>query len=186
MARHASLVTAAVAFVLIIGLASSGAAQVATSAGQITLANTVTLAPTWFDPAETPGVITPFLTLYALHDALVKPMPGNAWAPSLAESWTVAKDGLAYEFVLRRGVRFHNGDLLSAEDVNSPSSGTRSHRGPIGACGWPSTWRSIARGSATPSISGTGGQRRASFPGISSSTGRRRHTRTIRPRPGDS
>src|SRR5262252_4497362 len=86
-------------------------------AGQITFAITVTLAPTWFDPAETPGVITPFLTLYALHDALVKPMPGNAWAPGLAESWTTSKDGLTYEFVLRKGVRFHNGDLLSAVDV---------------------------------------------------------------------
>jgi len=74
-------------------------------AGQVTFAATVTLAPTWFDPAETPGVITPFLTLYALHDALVKPMPGNAWAPCLAESWTMSKDGLAYEFVLRKGVR---------------------------------------------------------------------------------
>ena len=38
----------------------------------------VSLAPTWFDPAETPGIITPFMILYALHDALVKPMPGNA------------------------------------------------------------------------------------------------------------
>ena len=47
----------------------------------------MSLAPTWFDPAETPGVITPFMMLYALHDALVKPMPGNAWTPSLAESW---------------------------------------------------------------------------------------------------
>src|SRR6266446_6407945 len=55
--------------------------------------------------------------LYALHDALVKPMPGNAMAPSLAESWTVSPDGLSYEFVLRRGVMFHNGDLLTAEDV---------------------------------------------------------------------
>ena len=27
---------------------------------------------------------------------LVKPMPGNAWAPSLAESWTASKDGLTY------------------------------------------------------------------------------------------
>lgn len=35
---------------------------------------------------EPPRVITPFMMLYALHDALVKPMPGNAWAPSLAES----------------------------------------------------------------------------------------------------
>jgi len=85
--------------------------------GQITLAVHVSLAPTWFDPAETPGVITPFLTLYALHDALVKPMPGNAWAPCLAESWTQSKDGLTYEFVLRRGVRFHNGDPLTADDV---------------------------------------------------------------------
>ena len=55
--------------------------------------------------------------LYALHDALVKPMPGNPLAPSLAESWSVSPDGLAYEFVLRRGVRFHNGDPLTAEDV---------------------------------------------------------------------
>jgi peptide/nickel transport system substrate-binding protein len=85
--------------------------------GQITFAVHVSLAPTWFDPAETPGVITPFMTLYALHDALVKPMPGNAWAPGLAESWTASKDGLAYEFVLRKGVRFHNGDPLTAEDV---------------------------------------------------------------------
>jgi len=85
--------------------------------GQITIAVNVTLAPTWFDPAETPGVITPFMMLYALHDALVKPMPGNAWAPSLAESWTASKDGLTYEFVLRKGVKFHNGDAFSAEDV---------------------------------------------------------------------
>ena len=57
------------------------------------------------------------MTLYALHDALVKPMPGNPWAPSLAESWTASKDGLTHEFVLRKGVRFHNGDPLTAEDV---------------------------------------------------------------------
>jgi peptide/nickel transport system substrate-binding protein len=57
------------------------------------------------------------MTLYALHDALVKPMPGNAWASSLAESWMASKDGLTYEFVLRKGVRFHNGDALGPEDV---------------------------------------------------------------------
>jgi peptide/nickel transport system substrate-binding protein len=85
--------------------------------GQITWAVHITLAPTWFDPAETPGIGTPFMMLYALHDALVKPMPGNAMAPSLAESWSLSKDGLVYEFVLRQGVRFHNGDPLTAEDV---------------------------------------------------------------------
>jgi peptide/nickel transport system substrate-binding protein len=77
----------------------------------------VSLAPTWFDPAETPGIITPFMVLYALHDALVKPMPGNPMAPSLAESWNASPDGLVYEFVLRKGVKFHNGEPVTAEDV---------------------------------------------------------------------
>src|SRR6266511_5857024 len=62
--------------------------------GQMTWAIHVTIAPTWFDPAETTGIITPFMFLYAMHDALVKPMPGNAMAPSLAESWTVSSGGL--------------------------------------------------------------------------------------------
>ena len=89
----------------------------ATPEGQLTWAVHVSLAPTWFDPAETPGMITPFLVLYALHDAMVKPMPGQPVAPSLAESWSVSKDGLVYEFVLRKGARFHNGDPVTAEDV---------------------------------------------------------------------
>ena len=37
--------------------------------------------------------------------------------PSLAESWTMARDGLSAEFTLRQGVRFHNGDPVTAEDV---------------------------------------------------------------------
>src|SRR3989442_8379464 len=86
-------------------------------AGQMTWAVHFSLAPTFFDPAETPGIITPFLVLYALHDALVKPMPGKAQAASLAESCSGSPDGLVYEFVLRQGVKFHNGDPLTAEDV---------------------------------------------------------------------
>jgi peptide/nickel transport system substrate-binding protein len=85
--------------------------------GQMTWAAHISIAPTWFDPAETPGIATPFMILYALHDAMVKPMPGNAMAPSLAESWSASPDGLVYEFVLRHGVKFHNGDLVTADDV---------------------------------------------------------------------
>jgi len=85
--------------------------------GQMTWAVHISLAPTWFDPAETPGIGTPFMILYALHDAMVKPMPGNAMASSLAESWSASKDGLVYEFVLRQGARFHNGDPVTADDV---------------------------------------------------------------------
>src|SRR5438552_1390759 len=86
--------------------------------GEMRWALYVTLAPAWFDPGEvTGGFLTPFWVLYALHDALVKPMPGNLMAPSLAESWTVSADQKAYEFKLREGLKFHNGDPFTAEDV---------------------------------------------------------------------
>jgi len=85
--------------------------------GQMTWAIHVTIAPTWFDPAETPGIITPYMFLYALHDALVKPMPDNPMSPSLATRWTESSDGLSYDFELRQGVKFHNGDPFTAEDV---------------------------------------------------------------------
>src|SRR5215831_1695735 len=86
-------------------------------AGTMTWGVHVTLAARWLDPSDTEAFITPFMVLYALHDALVKPMPGGDNTPSLAESWTTSKDGLTYEFVLRRGVKFHNGDPVTAEDV---------------------------------------------------------------------
>src|SRR5215471_17397625 len=98
---------------LTLGLAAPAAA----ADGQLTWGVHVSLAPTWFDPAEAPGIITPYMIYYALHDAMVKPMPGQPAAPSLAESWTVSKDGLVYEFVLRKGVKFHDGEPLTSEDV---------------------------------------------------------------------
>jgi peptide/nickel transport system substrate-binding protein len=102
---------------LVAALLVPAAPGAAAPEGQMTWGVHITLAPTWFDPAETPGIGTPFMVLYALHDALVKPMPGNAMTPSLAESWSVSKDGLVYEFVLRPGVKFHNGETLTADDV---------------------------------------------------------------------
>ena len=85
--------------------------------GTLTWGLHVTLATRWLDPSDTEAFITPFMVLYALHDALVKPMPAGDNTPSLAESWTASKDGLTYEFVIRKGVKFHNGDHVTAEDV---------------------------------------------------------------------
>src|SRR5213076_2980110 len=109
------LIIALIALVYVTPAAAQARAD--TSGSQMTWAVHVSLAPIWFDPGEHTGNITLMMVLYALHDALLKPMPGNALAPALAESWTAAKDGLSYEFVLRRGVVFHNGDPFSADDV---------------------------------------------------------------------
>ena len=102
-----------------VGLMAGGArsSSAADAQGQLTWGIHVSLAPTWFDPADTQGIITPFLVLYALHDAVVKPMPGNPMAPCLAESFSASEDGLSYEFVLRDKAKFHNGDPVTAEDV---------------------------------------------------------------------
>jgi peptide/nickel transport system substrate-binding protein len=100
--------------------AAIGAAPRAAGAapqGELRIASHVSLAPTWFDPAETAGIITPFMMLYAMHDAMAKAMPDDQMAPCLAESWTMAPDGLSYTFTLRKGVLFHNGEALTADDV---------------------------------------------------------------------
>jgi peptide/nickel transport system substrate-binding protein len=103
---------------LMAGLAT-GLARPAAAApsDQLTWGVHVSLAPVWFDPAEASGIITPFLVLYALHDAMVKPMPGNALAPSLAERVTASEDGRTYDFALREGAQFHNGDPVTSADV---------------------------------------------------------------------
>src|SRR6516165_4796032 len=63
---------------------SSGLAAPAAAApeGTMTWGVHITLASRWLDPAETEGIITPFMVLYALHDALVKPMPAGINTPS--------------------------------------------------------------------------------------------------------
>jgi peptide/nickel transport system substrate-binding protein len=85
--------------------------------GQLTWGIHVSLAPTWFEPAEASGIITPFMVFYALHDGMVKPMPGKVLAPSLAESFAASEDGRSYEFVMRDGAKFHNGEPVTADDV---------------------------------------------------------------------
>src|SRR2546425_1351804 len=88
-----------------------------TPAGEAVMAWPVTIAPSWFDPSTLPPQITPFGIMFALHDALVRPLPGQKMGNGLAEAWAESPDGLSYEFKLRGGLRFHNGDAVTAEDV---------------------------------------------------------------------
>jgi len=115
MTRRLSLVLAAGLAGAVLLAAPSLHAQTKPE-GEMRWALYVTLSPVWFDPGEVAGQLTPFWVLYA-HDALVKPMPGNLLAPSLAESWTVSPDQRVYEFKLREGLKFHNGDPFTADDV---------------------------------------------------------------------
>src|SRR5256712_6920958 len=108
------VVIVVVAFVL--GVPAVGSAADA-PVGTMTWGVHITLASRWLDPGETEGISTPFMVIYALHDALVKPIPSGFYTPSLAESFTQSKDGLTYEFVVRKGAKFHNGEPVTATDV---------------------------------------------------------------------
>ena len=118
MKRWKKFASAAILSCLIAAGGAGPAAAQTKPEGEMRFALYVTLAPAWLDPGEVIlGNLTPFWMLYALHDALVKPMPGNPMAPSLALSWTMSQDQRTYEFTLRQGVKFHNGDPFTAEDV---------------------------------------------------------------------
>ena len=96
---------------------SASTVAVAAPSGKVTIAWHVTISPSWFDPSTAPPQITPFGMLYAIHDALVRPYPGHKMGPSLAESWQESQDGKTYQFKLRPGLKFHNGDPVTTEDV---------------------------------------------------------------------
>jgi len=86
----------------------------------------LTIAPTWFDPSTAPPQITPFgMLTHSRRDG--RPLPATD-APSLAESWKESPDGKVYEFTLRKGLKFHNGDPITAEDVKFSSSAPRHRR----------------------------------------------------------
>ena len=67
---------------------------------RLTLAFDTSIAPAYLKPAETTWIAAPLVFLDALHDPLVKLLPGNYITPCLAESWTESADGLVYEFKL--------------------------------------------------------------------------------------
>ena len=69
------------------------------------------------DPSIGGWTNTADMQMRLLHESLLKPMPDGMYSPCLAESWTTSPDFKVYEFKLRKGVKFHNGDTVTAEDV---------------------------------------------------------------------
>ena len=115
---HSTRVLAALALALLLGADLTAPHSARAAEGQLVIGVHVTLAPRWLDPAETEAAITPFMVLYALHDALREADAGRAQTPRAWPSrGRCRKDGLTYEFVLRKGAKFHNGEPVTAEDV---------------------------------------------------------------------
>ncbi len=104
----------ALLFLLLIG---SSVASGASPSGVLKQAIHWRISADELDPAYSLHGVGITLPLYLFHDSLIKVMPEGVYTPSLAESWTVSPDAKVYEFKLRKGVKFHNGQTMTAEDV---------------------------------------------------------------------
>ncbi len=112
-----TLTRAALAALALIVSAGGAPAPARAAEGTMTWGVHVSLTPAFFDPADATGTALPLMVHYAVHDALVRPLPGQRMGAALAQSWSHSADGLGYEFVLRKGAKFQNGDPVTAEDV---------------------------------------------------------------------
>jgi peptide/nickel transport system substrate-binding protein len=84
----------------------------------MTLAWHVGIAARWLDPQEHDGTATPDNFLMALHDALIKNSGTTLYDhPALAERYEFAQDAKSATFWLRKGIKFHNGEPVTPEDI---------------------------------------------------------------------
>jgi peptide/nickel transport system substrate-binding protein len=72
--------------------------------------------PTYIDPAVGSD-FSSSSSFVNLYDTLVYPTASGDVVPHLAERWEASKDGLTWTFYLRKGVKFHDGSELTADDV---------------------------------------------------------------------
>ncbi|MFN0090086.1 MAG: ABC transporter substrate-binding protein [Acidimicrobiales bacterium] len=86
-------------------------------AGKLTIGWHNAYAPYNFDPQEAPALITPYFFYYAVHDMVIKHFPGQSFAPSLAQTYKIADDNRSATVTLREGIKFHNGEPVTSEDV---------------------------------------------------------------------
>lgn len=112
VSRRAMMLVALVMFMLGTSMVQAKAPE-----GELKMAIHWSVSADWFDPATGNSGALGWFPLTVLHDALLKPMPEGAYTPCLAESYSHSPDFRVFEFKLRKGVKFHNGDPLTAEDV---------------------------------------------------------------------
>ena len=73
--------------------------------------------PVNLDPAQVTDLNSNRVGRRIVETLVTFPDESTQIVPGLAESWTIAKDGLKYTFKLRRGVSFHDGTPFDAEAV---------------------------------------------------------------------
>ncbi|MER2507321.1 MAG: ABC transporter substrate-binding protein [Amaricoccus sp.] len=99
------------------GLGLVLAAGMAAAAPRTDIVVGMQLEPPHLDPTAGAAAAIDEVTYANVFEGLTRFGPEGQVLPGLAESWSVAPDGLSWEFTLREGVTFHDGTPFTAEDV---------------------------------------------------------------------
>ncbi|MDR2786538.1 MAG: ABC transporter substrate-binding protein [Treponema sp.] len=107
---------AAVLMIAVVSLAPArGQRDRAGSAGELRFG--FSTEPATLDPLSPANTADGRSILFNVFEGLVKPGPDGSLEPAAAERYAVERDGLAYNFTLRKGLLFHDGTPVTAEDV---------------------------------------------------------------------
>ena len=68
------------------------------------------------DPHKAEGAGTREV-LFNIYEGLVKPDENGNLNPAVASNYTISEDGKTYTFTLRDGIKFHNGNPVTVEDI---------------------------------------------------------------------
>jgi peptide/nickel transport system substrate-binding protein len=110
-----TLVAALAALAALAGCSAGSTAYSSPSAGSITIG--ATAAPANLDFTHTDGAAIPQALLDNVYQGLVRLDATGAIVPQLATSWTVSPDRRTYDFQLRPGVTFTDGEPFTADTV---------------------------------------------------------------------
>ena len=73
--------------------------------------------PVTLDPLSSANTADGRSVLFNIYEGLVKPDTAGRLLPAVSESFEISQGGLVYSFILREGLRFHDGSPVKAEDV---------------------------------------------------------------------
>ncbi len=97
-------------------ISGSAHAAMPKSGGHLRVATVQGSSTDQLDPTQLSSGHTNFLW-YSIHNQLTEVLPDGQLGPLLAESFETGKDPSEWIFKLRKGVEFHNGKSLVADDV---------------------------------------------------------------------
>lgn len=105
-----------VAMALSLGSCSSSGGEAASNGPKDSIVIGATGEPSSLDSADA-NDLTTFSVQSNLYDGLIREESDGSLVPGLAESWEYNDDRTEITFTLREGVKFHNGETMTADDV---------------------------------------------------------------------